>query len=165
MPFTPIHLGPGAAFKAIGGRHFSFMVFGGAQVLMDIEPLLGILRDWPVLHGYSHTLLGALLIGLVAGLIGRPISERCLVMLKIPHVLFTWGASFAGALVGTYSHIALDAVMHADMHPWWPLSNANPLLDIISIEQLHGLCLAFGALGGAVLALRAWRQRDSAHRG
>lgn len=36
MPFTPIHLGPGAACKAIGGRHFSFMVFGGAQVLMDI---------------------------------------------------------------------------------------------------------------------------------
>ena len=40
MPFTPIHLGPGAACKAIGGRHFRFMVFGGAQVLMDIEPLL-----------------------------------------------------------------------------------------------------------------------------
>ena len=39
MPFTPIHLGPGAALKAIGGRHFSFMVFGGSQVLMDIEPL------------------------------------------------------------------------------------------------------------------------------
>ena len=27
MPFTPFHLGPGAAFKAIGGKHFSFMVW------------------------------------------------------------------------------------------------------------------------------------------
>lgn len=74
MPFAPIHLGPGAAFKAIGGRHFSFMVFGGTQVLMDIEPLIGMLRGWDVLHGYTHTLLGALVIGTLAGLIGRPIS-------------------------------------------------------------------------------------------
>lgn len=22
MPFTPFHLGPGAAFKAVGGKHF-----------------------------------------------------------------------------------------------------------------------------------------------
>ena len=50
MPFTPFHLGPGAVFKAIGGRHFSFMVFGGAQVLMDIEPLVGILRGSVVLR-------------------------------------------------------------------------------------------------------------------
>ncbi len=61
MPFTPFHLGPGALFKAVGGRHFSFMVFGGTQVLMDIEPLLGLIRGWPVLHGYTHTLAGALL--------------------------------------------------------------------------------------------------------
>lgn len=74
MPFTPIHLGPGTALKAIGGRHFSFMVFGGTQVLMDIEPLIGMLRGWDVLHGYTHTLLGALLIDTLAGLIGRPIS-------------------------------------------------------------------------------------------
>ncbi len=75
MPFTPFHLGPGAAFKAVGGKHFSFMVFGGAQVLMDIEPLVAIVQGWPILHGVTHTILGALVIGLVAGAIGRPISE------------------------------------------------------------------------------------------
>jgi hypothetical protein len=75
MPFTPFHLGPGAAFKAIGGRHFSFMVFGGSQVLMDIEPLIGILRGSAVLHGYTHTLAGALGIGALAALIGKPISS------------------------------------------------------------------------------------------
>ncbi len=31
MPFTLIHMGPGAAFKALGGRRFSLMVFGFAQ--------------------------------------------------------------------------------------------------------------------------------------
>ena len=75
MPFTPFHLGPGAAFKTVGGKHFSFLVFGGAQVLMDIEPLVGIVRGWPILHGVTHNLLGALIIGLVAGAIGRPVGE------------------------------------------------------------------------------------------
>jgi hypothetical protein len=40
MPFTPFHLGPGALFKAAGGEHFSFTIFAGSQVLMDIEPLI-----------------------------------------------------------------------------------------------------------------------------
>lgn len=74
MPFTPFHLGPGALFKATGGRHFSFMVFGGAQVMMDIEPLIGLLQNKSILHGYTHTLAGALLIGLAAALIGKPVS-------------------------------------------------------------------------------------------
>ncbi|HEY0682602.1 MAG TPA: hypothetical protein VGD45_09735 [Steroidobacter sp.] len=74
MPFTPFHLGPGAIVKAAAGRHFSFMVYGGTQVLMDIEPLIGIIQQKPILQGYTHTILGALVIGTVAGLIGRPIA-------------------------------------------------------------------------------------------
>lgn len=90
MPFTPIHLGPGAAFKAIGGRHFSF---------------IGIIQNKPILHGYTHTLVGALLIGFVAGVIGRPISAFVLKLLQIKHRPFTWDASFSGAFVGTFSHM------------------------------------------------------------
>lgn len=157
MPFTPIHLGPGALFKAMGGRHFSFMVFGGAQVMIDIEPLVGIIRGSVVLHGYSHTLLGALLIGLLAGAIGRPISSLVLGWLRIPHYPFTWTAAFAGGLVGTFSHVVLDAVMHPDMRPWWPLAEGNGLLALISTGELHLVCIAMGVVGGAVIALRARR--------
>ena len=78
MPFTPFHLGPGLVFKAIGGRHFSFMVFGGAQVLIDIEPGLGLVLGWPVLHGWTHTFAGAAAIGAVAAVIGRPVSVAVL---------------------------------------------------------------------------------------
>jgi hypothetical protein len=53
MPFTPFHLGPGAAVKAIAGDDFSFIVFGGAQALMDIEPLVHMVRGDAVLHGLS----------------------------------------------------------------------------------------------------------------
>jgi len=152
MPFTPIHLGPGAALKAIGGRHFSFMVFGGAQVLMDIEPLLGMLQGKDVLHGPTHTLLGALIIGLIAAIIGRPISEFVLRWRKIPHYPFTWLASFTGAFLGTFSHVGFDAVMHSDMNPWWPLAQGNTWLGVISIDQLHLLCLVLGLFGAIAVA-------------
>jgi membrane-bound metal-dependent hydrolase YbcI (DUF457 family) len=154
MPFTPFHLGPGALFKAVGGRHFSFMVFGGSQVLMDIEPLIGIIQGKAVLHGYTHTLLGALLIGTVAGLIGRPISAYVLKLLSVPHHPFTWAASFAGAYVGTFSHVALDALMHGDMNPWWPFAMGNPLLGSVRLGWLHLGCLLAGLVGSVFIALR-----------
>ena len=154
MPFTPIHLGPGLAFKAIGGRHFSFMVFGGSQVLMDIEPLIGILQNKPVLHGVTHTLLGALIIGSIAGVIGRPISSFVLGLLKIQHQPFTWAASFSAAYIGTLSHVFLDSIMHADMSPWWPVASGNPLLGQVGLGNLHMACTLAGLLGAAVVALR-----------
>ena len=66
MPFTPFHLGPGALIKAVGGERFSFMIFGGSQVLMDVEPLVRMIRGDAVLHGMSHTIAGALVIGVVS---------------------------------------------------------------------------------------------------
>lgn len=159
MPFTPFHLGPGAIFKAVGGRHFSFMVFGGSQVLMDIEPLLGIIQGWDVLHGYSHTIAGALAIGTVAGLVGRPISHFVLEQLKIPHDAFTWRSSFLAGYLGTFSHVVLDAIMHGDMRPWWPILNANGLLSSMTITWLHILCLVSGVLGAGCVAYRALKQR------
>jgi membrane-bound metal-dependent hydrolase YbcI (DUF457 family) len=154
MPFTPFHLGPGAVLKAIGGRHFSFMVFGGSQVMMDIEPLVGIIRGSFILHGITHTLPGALVIGSVAGIIGRPISNWVLKLLRIPHHPFTWTASFVGAYAGTFSHVLLDAMMHPDMRPWWPLSNTNQLLAVIPVGWLHLACVIGAVVGGAAVALR-----------
>lgn len=155
MPFTPFHLGPGPAFKAVGGKHFSFMVFGGSQVLMDIEPLVAIVQEWPVLHGVTPTVLGALAIGVVAGAIGRPIGEFVLRLLRIRHHPISWPVSFVSGLVGTCSHIALDAVMHRDMVPLWPLTAGNPLLGIMPVEGLHVLCLVAGLLGLLIIAGRA----------
>jgi membrane-bound metal-dependent hydrolase YbcI (DUF457 family) len=154
MPFTPIHLGPGLVFKAIGGKHFSFIVFAGTQVLMDIEPLVGMLQDRHVLHGYTHTILGALLIGTIAGIIGRPISSLALKWQEIPHYPFTWLASFLGAYVGTFSHILFDAIMHTDMSPWWPIASGNKLLGLISVDALHVWCMVAAAIGAVVCIFR-----------
>lgn len=159
MPFTLFHLGPGLAFKAVGGRHFSFMVFGGSQVLMDIEPLVGIIQGRPILHGITHTVAGALVIGLVSGAIGRPIAELALGLMRIRHRPITWAVAFASGLIGTYSHIGLDAIMHHDMTPLWPLATGNGMLRSMSLGQLHMLCLEAGILGGLVIAVWAFLSR------
>lgn len=163
MPFTPIHMGPGLALKAAAGRHFSLMVFGFSQVAMDIEPLVGMMRGDPVLHGFTHTYAGATLIGLVSVIVGRPVCQfllekfppdpklRILVWLKGSSRI-GWPAAIAGAFAGTYSHVALDSVMHADMAPWSPWTTGNGLLHVISTDTLHALCGLTGVLGALVLA-------------
>ena len=162
MPFTPIHLGAGLAAKAIGQRQFSLMIFAGSQVLMDIEPLLGIIYGWPVLHGISHSLGGALLIGTIAALIGKPISQWVLRCFMYDQWLITWPVGFISAYVGTFSHIALDAIMHSDMNPFWPLLHGNPWLGIITINQLHLLCLVLGIIGGVIIAVQKYRHKPAA---
>ena len=164
MPFTPLHMGPGLAIKAAGGRHFSLMVFGFAQVAMDIEPLVRILRGDSTLHGVTHTYVGATFIALASVLLGRPIcqlaldywspdsSRRFEYWLRGPKKI-SWFAAAAGAFIGTYSHVFLDSIMHGDMKPLAPLSNANSLLHAISIDTLHLGCIAAGVLGGFALVL------------
>ena len=64
------------------------------------------------------------------------------------------GAAWAGALVGTISHILLDAVMHVDVRPFWPFVAANPMQGWVSIEALQWGCVAAGVAGLALLAAR-----------
>lgn len=165
MPFTPFHLGPGVLAKSLLGPRFSFMVFGGSQVLMDVEALVRIYRNDAILHGPSHTVAGAVLIGLAAGFLGRPVSLFVLETLRITHHDISWRVSFSTAFLGTCSHIALDAIMHADMNALFPFAQGNGLLSFFSVAELHALCLITGLLGCGVLFLRAaiggWKQQQT----
>lgn len=159
MPFTPFHLGPGLAFKALGGAGFSFMVFGGTQVLMDLEPGIRMLLDAPPLHGPSHSLVGAVGIGAVAVLTGKPITELVLRRAGWRHWRVGWTAAATGAFVGSVSHVLLDAVMHSDVHPFFPFARANPGYALLSMDGLHALCLALGVLGLGGIGLRVLLRR------
>lgn len=52
-------------------------------MLIDLEPLLGMIYGWQYLHFYTHNFIGALLIGGAATLLGKPISEWVLKFLII----------------------------------------------------------------------------------
>ena len=160
MPLPPYHLGPGLAFKVIGGRHFSLISFTLSQVLIDLEPLYWLLVQQPPWHRFWHTLLGASLVGLAAILLARP--ARWSVAKVIAWIdpderineRVNWLAVITGAVLGVYSHIALDSVMHDDVHPLSPMTSASPLFQMITVDRLETLCLICATFGGLWLAWR-----------
>jgi membrane-bound metal-dependent hydrolase YbcI (DUF457 family) len=64
--------------------------------------------------------------------------------------------------VGTYSHVLLDSIMHSDMQPVAPVSHANALLHVISVDSLHLVCVISGVLG-VLLMYAAFRLRRPAN--
>lgn len=162
MPVTPYHLGPGAAFKAVAPRTFSFSLFTFTQVVIDLETLYNVLQKNDVLHRTLHTYAGATGVALLAIFVGRPL---CAGLLRLWNRLIgsrgrgLWSvepdislkAAVITAFIGTYSHIVFDSMMHLDMRPWAPFSDANALLEIIPVVALHWICLGAGIAGAGWL--------------
>lgn len=158
MPFTPLHMGPGMAIKLLADRHFSLCAFGLAQVAIDIEPLVRILRGDARLHGPSHSYAGAILLAVLLYPLAVWLCPRLLKLWppRIGDTPLSWLAAelpiprhalALGLLLGTCSHVAIDSVMHADLEPWWPLHSGNPWLLVIGIDSLHLACLLSGVIG------------------
>ena len=158
MPFTPFHFGPGALLKALAPRYVSWTAFALSQVVIDVESGYHLLRgDWPV-HRLMLTVLVATAIGLATGtavwIAGRrvpPLRSAALQAEVRPL------AVCVGGLLGGASHCMLDAIMHADFHPFWPFAPSNPLLGTLDIAQLHLSCVITGGCGALLLIARAWR--------
>ncbi len=158
MPFTPFHFGPGVVVKVIAPSYYSFSVFAFSQVLIDLETLFYILSgEWPI-HRFFHSYLGATIVTIISFAVGRPLCGMCLAVfqhrLKITkHELLkgmkriNYVAALSGATIGSYSHVALDSVMHVDVRPFAPLSEGNVLLNTISVTELHLYCVIAGLIG------------------
>jgi len=160
MPFTPIHMGPGILIKALLQGGFSLMVFGWAQIVMDIQPLWVMLTGEGQLHGFSHTLIGAGLLGAFSMLSGKYLAEVGLRVLAIAKpdrpIVISWPVAAGSAFIGTSSHVWLDAIMHADVALLYPRSNRNDWLGMIGIDRLHLLCLVVGLVGAMVFFAVQW---------
>jgi membrane-bound metal-dependent hydrolase YbcI (DUF457 family) len=77
--------------------------------------------------------------------------------LRLPNVLkwqdLTLVPVEVGALIGTWSHVLLDSIMHPDVRPFAPFNDANPLLGLVSLEAFHLACVMAGfAAVGVVVA-------------
>jgi hypothetical protein len=170
MPFTPFHMGPGAAMKAVSGDHFSLMVFGFSQIIIDIEPLIRILHGDKYLHGYSHTYIGAFIIGLFSIFLGK---HTCEWLLRIWNYFFhcqwlrglqvnpkiSWLATTTGAILGTFSHVVLDSIVHDDVKPMLPFNQNNELLYLFPGGWVCLFCLFSGVIGLlALLVIFLWRK-------
>jgi hypothetical protein len=165
MPFTPFHFGPGALVHAAAPKQISFVAFCAANVVIDVEPLVWIVRGEPPLHRFAHTFVGALAVALVtialllaaarfaaALRLAEPWRGGRLTPLRVA----------IGATLGSVSHVALDSIMHTDIRPLAPWSDANPFLRIVSIDALHGACVVAGLVGIALAGVQ--RLRDETRR-
>jgi hypothetical protein len=157
-------MGPGILVKAMLQGSFSLMVFGWAQIVMDIQPLAVMLIGAGQLHGFSHTYVGATLLAVISGLTGKYLAEFGLKLLRIDEdgapIAIKWKIVFISSFTGTYSHVFLDAIMHSDVEPYFPWSDENGLLGLMSISMLHQLCIV-SALIGALLyySIEYWRKK------
>jgi len=161
MPATPFHFGPGLLVKAAAPRQFSMAAYSLAQVVIDLESGYHLLHnDYPV-HRQAHTFYMGGLIGLVCGLVvsrvgrwlARPrdvVPEPLAAEYRLP--IAAWSGIFGGLL-----HSVLDGIMHSDMRPFRPFSDANPLYGLVSLRTLYLFCIITGLVGAALLL--AWERR------
>ena len=108
------------------------MVFGWSQIVMDIQPLLSMLGANIPLSGFSHTLIGASILGIVAIISGKYFSELGLSVLRMStYIPIKWSTTMLSAFIGVYSHVALDSIMHSDVLPLSPFSLISPLIALL----------------------------------
>lgn len=158
VPVTPLHFGPGALVSAVANRSVSFLAFCAANVLIDFESLRNMLTDQPRIHTFFHTYVGATLAALMVVVLF--LSARWLATRLPEWRVLSWrhlpvAAVALGAIIGAWSHVLLDSVMHADITPFAPFSDANGLYRVISISALHIACVVSGVLGAFWWLLRS----------
>ncbi len=100
MPFTPSHFGPHATVALPLRKYTDFPVFIGANIIVDIEPLLVMTfnLNYP-LHCYCHTFLIGGLLGLAWGVATYPFRgfiEKMMTVLSLPYSPSRWKMAVHG---------------------------------------------------------------------
>ncbi len=144
-------MGIGVAAKAVAPRLISLQVFAVTQVVMDIEPGVRMVMNSDVLHGWTHTLAGAVPVALASAVMWQILERRRVWRWTFDsiHPAMLWTT----CLVGTWSHVLLDSLIHRDMastREWLPL---DPWL-FLSHESVQIACLVFAGVGAVALAAR-----------
>ena len=162
MPITPFNIVAGVIVKSSKPKHFSWTVFALANVLIDTEAVYYFLITGIPQHKYFHTWIGATIILILCALLGKYLCQWWLqIWNKIflntryfPH-LKTFKSktkidpisAWIGATVGAYTHIILDSFVNLDMKPYFPFSDKNHLLGLISLQNIYYLCIGLFIVG------------------
>jgi membrane-bound metal-dependent hydrolase YbcI (DUF457 family) len=154
VPVTPFHFGPGLLLKAAAPRRVSLTAFVLANVAIDVESVVNLVAGRMPVHATLHTFAVAPVLGLALGAVVHAPARAG--RWKNPETALA--PALTGGWLGGFTHIVLDGVMHRDIRPFWPFTDANPLLRVVDLPALHLVCVATGALGLAWLAARSARR-------
>jgi len=142
---------------------FSLMVFGWTQIIMDIQPLVVMITGEGDLHGFTHTYVGAVLIAIFSAMTGKHMSELGLRILGIARekpITILWWVAFISAFIGSFSHVLLDSIMHADVEPFYPVTMTNSMHGWLSVSALHKFCLYSGMAGAVIFYAVGWKFKN-----
>jgi hypothetical protein len=157
VPITPFHFGPGILVSAASRSKISFLAFAATNVLIDVESLYNMVTGQPRIHTFFHTYLGSTLAAAVVVGVFLPIRWAALKLPTWPALAWrrlSVAAVLLGSLVGAWSHVLFDSVMHGDITPLAPFSNANGLYRIVPLGALHLFCVGAGIVGVGWYLLR-----------
>lgn len=159
MSYTPLHVAPGILLKALLQGSFGLMVFGWAQFVMDIQPFIAMAFGDIHLHGLTHTYVGATLIALFSAVTGKYLSQWALRLLSAAAahgISIRWTVALASAVVGAYSHVILDRLMHTHVELLSALPYSNELLELVAIETIQKFCIYTGVAGAILYLLTSY---------
>ena len=164
MPFTPFHLGPAVLIGFILLGYLDLPTFIVASVLVDLEPLAVLVFGLPgPLHGFFHSFLGASVVAVLLAVVVsrvRGFLEPVYVFLRLDGDRRPQRFLVA-ALLGTWSHVLLDAPLYGEMRPFYPLGG-NPFLgvDLYLGLGVYRFCFLSGVVGVALFVFRfLWARR------
>jgi membrane-bound metal-dependent hydrolase YbcI (DUF457 family) len=166
MPITPFHIIAAAPIKAIIPRHFSWSIFTLTNIFIDLEPITYFIFTGIPSHRFFHSIFGTTILGLICALYFRklcgnyimkwnknlhPIDRRWLEIRNSKINLFE---ALTGGLIGAWSHLALDSMMHQDIQPLWPMTQNNPMLGLITANSILYLCVGLLIFGAAIYKVK-----------
>ena len=166
MPITPFHIIAAAPIKAIIPRHFSWSIFTLTNIFIDLEPITYFLFTGIPSHRFFHSIFGATLIGLICALFFRKLCGNYIMKwnknlhpidrawLEVRNSKINLFEALLGGLIGAWSHLILDSIMHHDIKPFWPFSSENILLNICSNNTIIYACLCLMILGLVIYVLK-----------
>ena len=165
MPFTPFHIVAGTSIKSVFPKYFSFSTFALTNVLIDCEALYYYFTTGVLSHKFFHTIFGVSIVAIICATLGKPVCEfglriwnKTLKMENIKwfktEIKINNFSSWIGAITGALSQLILDSIMHRDMTPLFPFSNQNIFLRIVSVENLHYICLVLFLIGVFIYLLK-----------
>ena len=166
MPITPFHIIAAAPIKAIIPRYFSWSIFTLTNIFIDLEPITYFIFTGVPSHKFFHSILGATLIGLIGALFFRKLCGNYIMKwnknlhpidrkwLEVRNPKINVFEALLGGLIGAWSHLILDSMMHEDINPLWPFISENILLNICSNNTIIYACLCLMILGLVIYVLK-----------
>ena len=151
MPFTPFHFGPALGLGLPLRKYIHAPTFLLASVIVDVEPFLVLFLGlgYP-LHGYLHTFLLAISIGLVLGyimfLLEISLQPLYRIFLLETANSLSWKSFVVAGGLGTGLHVLLDSPLYANITPFYPIT-ANPFHNPSLTLEIYSLCVWMGAFG------------------